>query len=169
MEFYKIISQKGGGEGGSTGFHISYSEIVITPKSVGKSGWGFHKSTLLFSAGIKKNIHNSHAIGSSLRSFGKIFYSSYCKCKFDFIRNQHSSLYSSAYKPWLYPNKIGYTVYVNHGCMRTITGCKSQLHANQTIVSNINIFMKWIFILMQGTQWYKINSIVLALSMCKIR
>ena len=60
-------------------------------------------------------------------------------------------------------------MYANHGCMQTITGCKSQLHANQTIVSNINIFMKWIFILMQGTQWYKINSIVLALSMCKIR
>ena len=31
-EFYEIISQTGGG--GSTGFHISYSEIVIVPKFV---------------------------------------------------------------------------------------------------------------------------------------
>ena len=31
-EFYEIISQTGGG--GSTGFHISYSEIVIIPKFV---------------------------------------------------------------------------------------------------------------------------------------
>ena len=34
-EFYEIISQTGGG--GSIGFHISYSEIVDTPKSVAKS------------------------------------------------------------------------------------------------------------------------------------
>ena len=31
-EFYEIISQTW-----ETGFHISYSEIVITPKLVGKS------------------------------------------------------------------------------------------------------------------------------------
>ena len=35
-EFYEKFSQ-GGGEGGSIGFHISYSEIVDTPKSVAKS------------------------------------------------------------------------------------------------------------------------------------
>ena len=29
--------------GGSTGFHISYSEMVITAKLVGKSEYGFHK------------------------------------------------------------------------------------------------------------------------------
>ena len=34
-EFYEIISQTG--RGGSIGFHISYSEIVNTPKSVAKS------------------------------------------------------------------------------------------------------------------------------------
>ena len=34
-EFYEIISQTGGG--GSIGFHISYSEMVITAKLVGKS------------------------------------------------------------------------------------------------------------------------------------
>ena len=34
-EFYEKISQTGAG--GSIGFHISYSEIVNDPKSVGKS------------------------------------------------------------------------------------------------------------------------------------
>ena len=34
-EFYEMISQTGGG--GAIGFHISYSEIVNTPKSVAKS------------------------------------------------------------------------------------------------------------------------------------
>ena len=34
-EFYEIFHKRGGV--GSTGFHISYSEIVNDPKSVGKS------------------------------------------------------------------------------------------------------------------------------------
>ena len=43
--FMKNICERGWGGAGSTGFHISYSEIVNDPKSVGKSELGFHKSS----------------------------------------------------------------------------------------------------------------------------